>query len=296
MRGWLAALVCAAALGLTEGCTDALPEGVDGNLANGWAPPPPAVQWRPLNGKCFDDLPETTSPEDYAPIDCRQRHIAETYWVGDLSGTAARPDANEGKADAARVTAYRECSRRGDGFLGGAWRASRLVVQFVLPDKVGWDAGARWFRCDVAESDDDGALVGREGSLRGALAGDSQLRLGCFDPTIDGDSVRAMASVDCDRAHHAEFVGLWTAPRMPYARLQGSLQLAKGCLSAIARYTKVPDDGMVKYRTGWLGFPGTEAAWTAGDRTVQCFLWLSGETIKGSYKGVGPAKLKIHYA
>jgi hypothetical protein len=296
MRGWFAALVCAAALGLTAGCTDALPEGVDGDLTDGWAPPPPAVQWRPQSAGCFDDLPETASPESYAPIDCRQRHIAETYWVGDLRGAAARPGAIAGAAGAARQAAYRECSRRADRFLGGAWRESRVVVQFVLPDKTAWDAGARWYRCDVAESDDDGDLVGRAGSLRAVLAGVSGLRLGCFDPAISGDRVRSMASVNCDRAHHAEFVGLWTAPPMPYARLHGSALLSKGCMSAIARYTNVPDDGMLKYRTGWLGLPGTELAWAAGDRTVQCFLWLSGETITGSYRGVGPGKLKIHYA
>ena len=296
MRRWVAALMCAAALGMTAACSSPLPEGIDGDLTDGWDPPPPALQWRPLNAKCFDDLVETASPENYAPIGCEKRHMAETYWIGDLSGAAARPDANRDSAGAARVAAYLECSRRADGFLGGAWRASRLMVQFVMPSDTGWDAGARWFRCDVAESDDGGELAGREGTLRGALAGASDLKLGCFNPTISGESVRAMASVDCDRAHHAEFVGLWIAPAISYARLEGSPQLSKGCLSAIARYTKVPDDGMLKYRTGWLGFPGTEAAWNAGDRTVQCFLWLSGETIKGSYKGAGTAKLKIHYA
>jgi hypothetical protein len=284
MRRWLAATVGVVVL---SGCAAGLPDGVDGDLTNGWRLPPPAVQWRPENGHCFDDLPDTTGPGTYAPIDCGQRHVAETFWIGDLG---AGDDVN------ARAAAYLQCSRHADAFAGGAWRASRLIVHVVLPDRTGWAGGARWFRCDVGLMSDDGGVVGRSGSLRNALAGASNLRLGCFNPTVSGDSVRAMATVDCARPHHAEFVGLWTAPPMPITALDGSPQLARGCRSAIATFTAVPDDGMLKYRTGWLGFPGTEAAWSAGDRTVQCFLWLSGETLTGSYRNAGPGRLKVHYA
>jgi hypothetical protein len=293
MRRWLAAAMGVAAL---SGCAAGLPDGVDGDLTDGWRPPPAAVQWRPLNGRCFDDVPDTTGPQTYAPIDCAQRHVAETYWIGDLSGPAAAPTADQGAGGPARAAAYLGCARGADEFAGGPWRASRLVVHAVLPDRTGWAAGARWYRCDIGESADDGGVVGRSGSLRNALAGPSDLRLGCFNPTVSGDSVRAMTTVDCDRPHHAEFVGLWSAPTMASTALSGSPELARGCLSAIARYTAVPDDGMLKYRTGWLGFPGSEAAWTAGDRTVQCFLWLSGETLTGSYRNAGPGKLKVHYA
>jgi hypothetical protein len=290
MRRWLTAAMGVAVL---SGCSAGLPDGVDGDLTDGWRPPPPAVQWRPLAGRCFDGLSETTGPATYAPIDCGQRHVAETYWVGDLGGSAASPSADE---NTARTTAYLECSRQADDFAGGRWRTSRLVVHIVLPDRTGWAAGARWFRCDIGVMADDGDVVGRAGSLRNALAGPSDLRLGCFNPTVSGDSVRAMAAVDCDRPHHAEFVGLWTAPPMAVTALAGSSELAQGCLSAIAHYAAVPDDGMLKYRTGWLGFPGRDAAWNAGDRTVQCFLWISGETLTGSYRNAGPGKLKVHYA
>jgi hypothetical protein len=290
MRRWLAA---AMGLAMLSGCAAGLPDGVDGDLTDGWRLPPPAVQWRPAAGRCFDDVPDTTGPGTYAPIDCGQRHVAETYWIGDLTGPAASPSAD---ANSARPAAYPECSRRADAFAGGQWRASRLVVHIVLPDRTGWAAGARWFRCDMGVMADDGGVVGRAGSLRNALAGASELRLGCFNPTVAGDSVRAMAAVDCDRPHHAEFAGLWTAPSIAITALDGSPELARGCLSTIAGYAALPDDGMLRYRTGWLGFPGTEAAWNAGDRTVQCFLWLSGETLTGSYRNAGPGKLKVHYA
>jgi hypothetical protein len=262
---------------------------VDGNLTDHWSLPPAATQWQPLNGKCFDDMVETTSSQDYAPIDCRQRHITETFAVGNLDGDAAT-------AAAARAGAYLGCARQADAFVGGAWRTGRLVVQAVLPDDAGWKGGARWYRCDIAQNDDDLDLVARDASLRGALKSDPDLPLRCFNPTVSGDNVRAMTAVDCGRPHHAEFAGLWIAPKIALSDLQGSPQLAKGCLSAIARYTEVPDDSMIRYRTGWLGFPFNDTAWNAGDRTVQCYLWLSGETMKGSYQGAGPKKFKIHYA
>ena len=284
MRRWLAA---ALAVAMLSGCAAGLPDGVDGDLTDGWRLPPKAVQWRPLNGRCFDELTETTGPDTYAPFDCVQGHFAETYWIGDL---------DTGEAANARAAAYLECSRRADDFAGGPWRAGRLTVQVVLPDRAGWAAGARWFRCDIGEVGDDGDVVGRSGSLGNALADASDLRLGCFNPAVSGDSLRRMKAVDCARPHHAVFVGLWTAPAMAITALEGSRELARGCRSAIARYTAVPDDGMVRYRTGWLGLPGTEAAWDAGDRTVQCFLWLSGETLTGSYRNAGPGKLKVHYA
>jgi hypothetical protein len=285
-RWWLAALLCTAAL---AGCSADLPEGVDGNLTNGWKMPPAPVAWQPENAKCFDALVETASQQDYAPITCGERHITETYAVGTLAG-------NPATTKAAWNGAYMDCARRADAFAGGQWEAARLIVQPVLPLDTAWTAGARWYRCDMAQRNDDGNLVGRSASLKGALKREPALLLRCFDPTVSGESVKAMDGVDCVLPHHAEFVGLWTAPKISLAKLESSPQLAKGCLSAIASYTKVPNDSMIKYRTGWLGFPGTDEAWNAGDRTVQCFLWLSGDTMQGSYRGAGTKKLKIHYA
>ena len=291
MRRWLATMVCTALVGTAAlaGCSADLPDGVDGNLTNKWSLPPAAVAWQPVTEKCFDDLAETTSQDDYAPITCGERHIAETYAVGTLPGKPAT-------AAAGRTSAYTECARRADAYVGGPWRASRLIVQPVLPADEAWGSGARWYRCDLAETDPTGDVVGRDASLLGALKHDPELLLRCADPTVSGDSVRKMTPVACARPHRAEFAGLWTAPKMSLTALEGSPQLSKGCLSVIARYTGVPNDSMIKYRTGWLGFPFGAPAWNAGDRTVQCFLWLSGETMQGSYKGAGPKKLKIHYA
>ena len=291
MRRWFAALALVAAL---AGCSGGLPEGADGDLTNRWDAPAKALGWRPTTGWCFDDEQSIARPDDYAPISCDVRHLAQTFYVGDLTGAAAKSTAIQGDPSPATVAAYRECSRRADTYVHGRWRTGWLTIRPVLPDHAGWAGGARWFRCDIGEADVDGELVARTGSLYAALD-QSYFRMECFNPTVKDDKVSDMTAVDCDRPHHAEFAGLWTAPKMSIEELNANPALRKGCLSAIAQFAKVPDDSDMHYRTGWMAFAGSDLGWEAGDRSVQCFLWVSGETLKGSYKGAGPKKLHIHY-
>lgn len=294
MRRWLAATLCLAAL---AGCSRGLPEGVDGDLTGQWSPPPRAAAWQPLLGKCFDEVRTTIGPEDYAPIDCTEAHVAETFYVGELSGAAAGDKANQGDPSAARLAGYRQCARRADDFVNGSWRTGRLIVVPVLPDGPGWKGGSRWLRCDIAEEGDDGDPAPRSGSLDSAISDDPLIKLGCFDPTVEDEDVTVMKPVSCARAHHSEFAGLFTAPAgFTLDELTRGTTMDKGCLSTIARFAKVPNDSMMKYRTGWLGFPTGELAWKAGDHSVRCYLWLSRETLTGSYRNAGPKKLRVHYA
>lgn len=296
MRRWLAATACVAVLGATAGCTGP-PAGGDGDLTNGWGPPPAPTQWRPTAGTCFDSMQQNASLANYAPTDCRERHLTETFFVGNLTGASAAADANDGFADTAQTTAYAHCSREAAKFAGADWHTGRLTVQPVLPGRVGWAGGARWFRCDIAElAADGGGPAGRTGSLKNVLSGPAPMRLRCYNPRVSGEDVRAMTPIDCAKAHHAEFAGLWTAPDGTLAQLSDGPGLGKGCLSVIARFTGVPDDGDLRYRVGWLSLAPARGAWDLGDRAVQCYLWLADETIRGSYQGVGVKKLPIHYA
>jgi hypothetical protein len=280
-----------------------VPDGGDGDLTNGWNTPPEPVPFRPPAGRCFDNVDPIAPMATYAPIDCAERHLTETFYVGDLTGAAAAATANraaEGSSvdgSPAQLAAGLECARRAAAFLGGDWRTAQLAVKPVLPGTAGWTAGSRWFRCDLAQIElGDDRVVGRTGTLKGALTGTAKLRLGCFNPTTAGARVSAMTPVDCARPHHAEFAGLWAPPDATPGLLRDDGKAAAGCRSAIAAYTGVPDDGDLQYRVGWIGFSPTEEDWNAGAREVRCFLWLDEVTMKGSYRAAGPGKLPINYA
>jgi len=291
VRRWWAALLCAVALSLTSAC-GSLPYGIDGNLTDEWVPPPEPQQFKPADNGCFDEIKLFANLVEYAPIDCAQRHLAETFFVGELTGEAAEKSAIKGEA---LVAANAECGRRAVSFFGAEHRTGSLRVQPVLPGAAGWQAGARWFRCDAIEADlsTDG-VVSRTGSLRDALKGAAPLALRCFQPTIQGASVGTMKRVDCAKSHDAEFAGLWAAPDIKFEDL-GAERMAKGCRSVIAGWAKVPDNGDVVYRYGYLGFAPTRAEWEYGVRSVQCFLWIDGRRMKGSYRNAGPGKLPINY-
>ncbi|MBM2623360.1 septum formation family protein [Actinoplanes sp. LDG1-06] len=285
MRRWAAGLAGALVLALA-GCAD-LPEGVDGDLTNAWSAPPAARQFRPALAACHPDLVEDGTIEDYSPVACTGPHLAETAAIADLPRNTS--------ADAGEARAFRECSKRVNGFLGGDWRTGWLILQPVLPGKAAWQGGARWFRCDLVETSPvDGELVRRSGSLGGSLAGAGKMRMTCANPKVTGDRVTEMHPVACASKHTAEFAGLFESKRATVAELTSG-ELEKGCDATIARFAGLPNDGTVRNRVGWLGFPPDGTSWKLGDRAVRCFLWLNGERMTGTYKNAGPRKLKIHY-
>ena len=288
MRRWAASLATALALAVS-GCAAELPDGIDGDLTNGWSPPPAAKQWRPVANYCHPDLADESTLDDWHPAVCQTPHIAETVLVADLAGVPAGSS-----AAANRGRAFRECSRRITGWLGGDWRTGWLVLQPVMPSRQAWEGGARWFRCDLAEtSPADGDLVRRSGSLKGALK-TGTVRMTCADPTIEGERVTGMRPVPCAGKHTSEFAGIFESRKSSVDALT-SAELQKGCHAAIAEFTGIPNDGTVRNRVGWLGFPPDDASWKLGDRAIRCFLWLNGEKMTGSYRNAGTRKLKIHY-
>lgn len=293
VRRWWAALLCAVALGVTAACGSP-PYGIDGDLTDEWVPPPEPLAFRPADSGCFDDVRPTVALADYAPFDCAKRHVAETFFVGELTGKAAGKNAAE--TGAAGSAAAAECGRRAVPFLGAEHRTGQLRVQPVLPGAAGWQAGARWFRCDAVQADlGTGEAVSRSGSLRDALKGAAPLALRCFQPTVRGAKVGDMTAVACAKSHDAEFAGLWTAPDIAFRDLGGDDRMANGCRSVIADWAKVPDNGDVRYRYGYLGFAPTRPDWEDGVRSVQCFLWVEGRKMTGSYRNAGPGKLPINY-
>ena len=228
----------------------------------------------------------------YRPVNCAELHVAETFHVGAAAGRAGRARPPGRRRSGPRTRSARS---EADDFLGGPWRGARIVVRAVFPSREGWAGGARWFRCDVAQASLDGSSdTSRTGSLAGALAGASALRLGCFNATVNADAVRTMIPVACTKPHAAEFAGLWTAPDIPYAeQVRDRVRSAAGCRRAIARFTGVPDDDDVQFRTGWISYNPTRGEWQQGERRVRCFLWFSDRTLTRSLAGAGPSALPV---
>lgn len=295
MRRWLTAVafVGMAALVLS-GC--GRPGGVDGDLTDDWAAIGKPVGFTPAAGACHPRFVDIGYLSSYQPVDCGQQHDAETLYVGTFGGADADratppPDGSPGLR-AART----ECDQKVDELVGGDWRGGRLTMSLVPPSSYAWSGGARWFRCDVGEIDglDNPEVVSRTSSLKGALTGPSGLAYGCFTPKVVKADINEMQAVSCTAKHNSEFAGIWTAPDVPYeAFLKDDARTEKGCMGVIAAFAKVPNNSDLKYRTGWIFYYPPEADWAAGNRGVQCFLWIDGRSLTRSLKAAGTRALPV---
>ncbi len=288
MRVVVAALVAGAVL---TGCAT---DGLDGDLTDDWAALPPAGPFTPAAEVCqVADFTPTVALDGYDPVGCDLPHRVETVHVGTFTVDRATPPA---LGSAELRTAFADCDTRASSYVGDNWRAGRLRLAVALPTDPGWAAGSRWYRCDLTELTTVEAaaqVVTRTGSLRDALKGSSVLRLGC-QRTVGGSRVQKLTPVDCGTPHDAEFVGVWSAPERPYpTRNADWAPLYAGCNSVLARYVGVPDDAILRFRSGVVVRPPGAGRWAVGDRGVRCYLWLSDRTVAVSLKGAGPAGLPV---
>jgi hypothetical protein len=294
--GALAALAAGAVV--LAGCT--APEGVDGKIADDWPAMGEPKTFVPAAGVCHPNgFSETSYRTAYHPVDCDEEHQTETVYVGTFSGETAGSGTPPRRGSAALRTAFAQCDKRAKAYLGNDWRTGRLWLGVTLPSAPGWSGGARWYRCEISVLDDvenDGGVVGRTGSLKGALGTASELSLGCYDYTKGADTDR-FAAISCTKPHNAEFVGVTTGPDGPYPAKDSDWdRYHKACRTLVAKFAKVPDDGNIKYRTGTVLVPNGPVEWKDGNRGVRCYAWLSRKKISRSIKGVGTKDLPINYA
>ena len=116
----------------------------DDASASGGKTPPDVGACRLLSP---DDVAQPTNDTD--PVSCDQAHTAQTYAVESLP---TRFDhAGYDDTDVAAY-AYRTCTSRFIDFTGADESlAMRTILSWAWfrPSKSAWDAGARWYRCDV---------------------------------------------------------------------------------------------------------------------------------------------------
>ncbi|MFR9776200.1 septum formation family protein [Micromonospora sp. MS34] len=294
MRRWLLALALAGtATVVLGGCVQT--HRADGDLTDDWPALPTPRLFVPETDACLLRITAVVQAGTYETVDCVRSHLAEVVHVGTFAGAAAAGTRPEPGSPALRV-ARAECDQRARQVIGGDWHAARLTMNIALPSVTAWLSGARWYRCDLAETDsiDNTRPVNRVGSLRGALVGDNPLVHRCFDPKLIGDNLNYMAPVLCTEPHRAEFVGVYEEHDMSWDQFTRSApQAHRRCMTLIAAFANVPDNDELQYRAGSIFYPPSQREWEEGDRGVRCFLWSDDRKLTRSMRGVGPQGLPI---
>ena len=230
---------------------------------------------------------------------CTEQHNVELAYVGQFTGADAERTTPPAVGSPARRKAYEECAGQAKNYLGDDWRTGRLDLALDIPIALHWEAGARWFRCDIQEFKDleDFEVVTRTASVKGGLTGNSELRLGCMAiKQAANKDIDTMLPTACGAPHNGEFAGLWDAPDASYpndANARKNANLA-GCRGVVATFANIPNDGNFTYRTGQVATPFNKASWELGNRGVRCYIWLN-KSVTNTLKGVGTAGLPINY-
>lgn len=288
-----AALACVTVLAVSA-CAN--PPGTDGEIANEWPVMSAPTGWEPKVGTCHKSFVAAASRNAYSPTDCTKNHFYETVHLGTFTGDAAKAPAPPASGTVEYSAAYAECDAKTTEFLGGDWHGGRIWIGLSIPSRGGWEGGARWFRCEVA------ALEGRFGgsqlswskSLKGVLSGESELKFGCYQIPKEDD--KDWTAVPCTTAHNGEFVGAYPTTYEWDKLGDDRTAIHRKCLTIIAAFAGVPDDGNLKYRTGSYYSYGSSKDWAAGDHSIRCHLWLDSKNMTRSMKGAGTKGLPINYS
>ncbi|GAA4571008.1 hypothetical protein GCM10023176_30860 [Micromonospora coerulea] len=289
----MALALAGTATAVLGGCVT--PHRADGDLVDDWPTLPAAQLFMPATDACLPRITAVVQARTYETVACGRSHLAEAVHVGTFTGAAAagaRPEPGSAALRSARA----ECDQRAREVIGGDWHSARLTMNIALPSVTAWLAGARWYRCDLAETDsiDNTRPVNRVGSLRGAMVGDNPLVHRCFDPKLIDDNLNYMAPVLCTEPHRAEFVGVYVEHDMSWAQFtRASQQVHRRCMALIAVFASVPNNSDLPYRAGSIFYPPSQREWEEGDRGVRCFLWSDDRRLTRSMRGVGPQGLPV---
>lgn len=304
-----AVVLFVAAVTLLGGCARPAPApaGADRDLVNGWPMLPAPVLIEPTAPACYP-LPAGTASTEVgswpATVSCAEPHEAELISVGRFTGGDAERAIPPIAGSAAVRGAYTRCAADAKALLGGDWRSGRVSLSVDLPSPVLWDAGARWFRCDLQALRDMGPfnVATRTASLRGTLRPDGgELLFGCVKITTTpggaADAVDQISTSSCTDPHEGEYAGIYEPPDGDYpadAAARSDANLA-GCRPVVAGFVAVPDDANFRSRTGHVAMPFDKTAWELGNRGVRCFVWTA-KPVKTSLRGAGTKGLPITVA
>jgi hypothetical protein len=253
----------------------------DGDLTDDWAPIAEAKAQVPVAG-CHDMSTLTSYQIRTQAISCDQPHTVETIHVGQLPETGLPAVSTAGF-----WTVVDECEQITATFLGVKWYDTRVDLKVVLPSKYQWDAGGRWFRCDLREIVDTGdGPKRRTGSLRQAA---EPLRHRCVKMvgTRPNGHWEFLHPIDCAQPHEAEYAGSFRVPSTTYPTDKTLDALYRLCYDVVALYIGGTRSGM---QLGYTAQFVREDAWNTGDRYIRCYAWYDKGMLTRSVVGLGDSK------
>jgi Septum formation len=212
-----------------------------------------------------DDITQHTNDTETVP--CTEKHTAETFAVGSFPTDVAK-SAELGDPRLGRYI-YETCSDRFQRFLGGdesTVMRSMLTWAWFRPSQDEWDAGARWYRCDVVGGADDAEeLRTLPTTAKGLLGGPPN---DTWMTCAVGETVSGSEKVPCSQPHNWRAVTTikvggeqddYPGDRVVEARTRDY------CSDSVGAWMNYPVD----YEFGYTYF--RQAEWKAGNRRSICW-------------------------
>ena len=242
--------------------------GVSGCVGSSHAQPSAADKAAPDLGAC-----RLLSPADVArpsnataQISCEQPHTAQTYAVGSLPKQFADTSYDDDKLAA---FGYQTCA---SGFIRFTGADESLAMRSILswawfrPSKAAWDAGARWYRCDVIGGGDQArSYVDLPSDAKGLLLGRPKDE---WMVCAQGATVSGSVKVPCTEKHD------WRAVTTIVLGTRGDdypgdrivqLRTRDFCSKSVGAWLDYPVD----YDFGYSWFH--QAQWDVGNRRSVCW-------------------------
>jgi hypothetical protein len=222
----------------------------------------------PQLGQCRMLTPQdiTRPSNDTEPVGCVKRHTAETFAVGRFPADVG-PDGIDDPALGSYV--FDACERRfRDWVAGDESQVMRATITWAWfrPSEEAWNAGARWWRCDVVGGGEQSQkLITLPETTRGILRGMPGDK---WTVCVDGATIDDSVKVPCSQPHGWRAVGTIVVgePGDPYpgdklveARTRDS------CSEWVGAWLNYPVD----YDYAFTWFHRDE--WQAGNRRSICW-------------------------
>lgn len=236
-------------------------------------PPKPAKPSPPpKSGACYNlsFAQATQATATTTTVPCSSRHTSLTFYVGRLNPVR---DGHQMAIDSATVQQQmsRRCPAKLTSYLGGTQdtqRLSQFQSVWFGPDLKEYDAGARWYRCDLVAIKSHNTLQPLKQHLHGVLSHPGALnRWGACSTSTP--SPRGFQHVICSQPHKWHAAQIVPFPKHTKFHGKAAGASASATCKSVASAKAA---GAMKY--SWSLVWPTQQQWQNGQHYAYC--WLPG--------------------